>query len=97
MWILSQNKEVLFECKKAITIEEDEYSDKFLVCGGSGSDAMILGIYSSEAKAKKVLIEIAEQLSNVTSTTGYDGYPDDKFPNSDFKSEVIFKMPGDDE
>ena len=98
MWILSQNKELLFECKRVITIEKDEDNDKFLVCGDRGSiDVMILGIYSSETKAKKVLIKIVDQLRNISSWVTYGGLPNNNFVNSSFISEVVFEMPEDDE
>lgn len=57
MWILSQSKSVLAKCDR-ITIQHVEGKSYKII----GDGFMVLGAYSTEAKAKKVLEWCYEQI-----------------------------------
>jgi len=97
MWILSQNREELFECKRAISIRPINNKDYEIIGDLNSKLEVVLGTYSKYENVKEVLIKIVSQLRNITSMVSYEGYTDDNFANSSFSSEVVFEMPKDNE
>ena len=97
MWILSQNREELFECKRAISIRPINNKDYEIIGDLNSKLEVVLGTYSKYENVKEVLIKIADQLRNITSWGSYEGCPDDNFPSSLSNSEAVFEMPKDNE
>lgn len=67
MWIRSQNKYCLMNCKNVV-VYQDIKMNKFVIITNDGTNIsdvndVILGIYSTKEKALKVLDQIVEEIN----------------------------------
>lgn len=81
MWIRSQNKYTLINCKN-IFIYHNTKTNKFIIATNDGGD-IVLGIYSTEEKAKKVLDKIIERIKDIHC--------------NNYRRDIVFQIPQDDE
>ena len=84
MWIRSQNKKILCECKEVYLGDHYDYYQ-------NENDKWVLGEYSTEEKALKVLDKI--QSAIIKNETIYAH----EFSGSGVRDYDIFQMPQDDE
>ena len=84
MWIRSQNKKILCECKEVYLGDHYDYYQ-------IENDKWVLGEYSTEEKALKVLDKI--QSAIIKNETIYAH----EFSGSGVRDYDIFQMPQDDE
>ena len=98
MWIRSQNKEVLVNVNDVCFFKMKKDSYQFR-CYGYGDDYYILGEYSTEEKAMKVMDMIQKQIAFCSES--YEIVrpilKSDPFEPYWKKREVVFNMPADDE
>ena len=62
MWILSQSKCTLIKCNFITTAIYSGVKGAYAISAINGNDHIVLGSYSTEAKAKKVLEWCYEQI-----------------------------------
>ena len=101
MWLMSQNRDVLVNVNDICFYEVNKDSEIIYQfrCYGYGDDYYILGEYSTEEKAMKVMGMIQEQI--VFCSERYEivrpVLKSDPFEPYWKKREVVFRMPKDSE